>query len=1704
MMRTRKITITVLSVITAFCLCIAAAIGFIGGKSIAGAETVEIMNDHFSVAVGSNGYRNDKISDQYVTLTYDKTFTDEAGWLNNNNLTGLLADLCDYIVINGKTFGEIKQEQKSTGEYYSADNYQGKLNWPSWNPVCIQVSATRIDVYINRAFADIGAMTIGIKDGFSYTYNGTTFKTEGDLLYKGTITADNVSTPVFEKVENLNETVAAYVYNRGVEADAENAIYTGFRTFPLKGAANTLNTNKYVSGRSLADNYMYMKEYIKVNGKSVNYWNIIKRGTHSGSNDGTITDYFDYSSNPTGSTNANQCLPIVTQIMNDGEFKIWIHTEWAAKVGIDLNNFTITFEKGMPFVNTSGVVCRTANEFIATRTNGSWSAEATEIVEVMNDNFSVTIDANGYRGDWVSNQVIYLKYNGNFHATAAWLNDKVDGIADGLDLGNNLVINGLTFNEIKAMNLGDVYPQIDGFCTGLAKGWGPVAVLAETDGIKLEINRGFADIGAMTIGLKDGFTSVYNGVTYKVEGDLTFKATINATDTYTPVFKRVEEISETPVEYASSRVTENGTANGKYNCYRTFPLYGAAHALKATASGQKDGYIGGRYLCDNYLYLKEYIKIDGYSINYWNIAKYDSSEIDCTTNPKGTNSKQYNLPIVATINTNGEFQIYIHTEWAASVGIDLNNFTITFVSGMPYVDGDGNVCRTTNEYVADCENGDWHIEEVMNDNFSIEIDANGYRNDFLTDQWLYLNYTENFHANEAWLNDKADGKADGMDLGNYLLINGKTFNELNAEGIIGTTYPSRDGRANMLQKGGVWSPVAVDAFPSKIKIEVNRGFADLGALTIGIKDGFTTTYNGKTYKVVGDLIFKPTIDTSDYRPVFKNADEVTETPAEYATARGVETAGDHAVYTGFRTFPLYQAEHTLNTVHKGCWLNDHYKFFKNYIRINGYSVDYWNIVKYDDSLTYTTNPIGNSSATFSMPIVVCTDASYAGEFKIWIHTEWAAKVGIDLDNFTITFAEGMTFLDDGGNYCKTINEYVATRKNGYWNADTEGVIKTAGASVRLSERVEGETDRSAIRFDFNVTSEFLAKFIGNNGSFKTGVTSGVLLIPQNMLDGELDLSADESVVEKVTLKAGDWAVEDDTATAMVYLYNFPSTQFKRVICARAYIADGDTVYYSDTLERSLEQVVRSFIKDGGVTDENLKNLAAQYLSGANYYDLADYAETGILAVTAGDIVKNGEAYEDVTTDGTYSLNSDGTWSFVVGELSAEGFLTIADFPPKLRAEESVWKQRLQDYADLGFSTVLLTEDDYIILDKDADGNDIKGELNPTYVMILERLLSSGLDVWVRNYNNQDDYFTSKELTTNFQKYGKVTGFYMSDEPFTNETLATKWNQPGVSMDSYTGLIAWKNEYYPDDFWHINLVPSSSYNHWDNGSEGVNGGYGDYIQYYIDNVIKKLEGGGRTVCLDCYPLRENGAGIYKDYLFDLMTGANKTRDYNRTASVGNKATYGTCIQAFAFYGGQVKAKQRNIQSANDITFQLYTAMAMGASMFEYFAYSSDYTETNGVGKGYDCITTIDGTKTDVYNYVKAANEKAFGFSKVINAYEWQGATYSAGTVENENATGFAMVDGLKISDSDMGALKSYSSDYDAVIGCFKQGERDGYMITNYTDPENGKTTKVNLTFTGYKQANVYINGKFVTINLAADGSCSIDLLSGNAAFIIPIK
>lgn len=439
----------------------------------------------------------------------------------------------------------------------------------------------------------------------------------------------------------------------------------------------------------------------------------------------------------------------------------------------------------------------------------------------------------------------------------------------------------------------------------------------------------------------------------------------------------------------------------------------------------------------------------------------------------------------------------------------------------------------------------------------------------------------------------------------------------------------------------------------------------------------------------------------------------------------------------------------------------------------------------------------------------------------------------------------------------------------------------------------------------------------------------------------------------------------------------------------------------------------------------------------------------------------------------------------------EKFITIADMPPNPFDPEAV-----KLYKDMGFTHWVLTEDHVPLVEN--------GVLSESYQDAIELLAQEGFEVWIRNMQNDPEYFQietekagsnygyqyvlqPREITDDFQKFDAVTGFYMVDEPFQNTLQDDPSTQDREDLhpaiDQLGTLIEWKNKYYPDAFWHVNHVGSGSWNHWPAGTN-----YADFIDAYVENVLKKVESGGRSICMDHYPLPEGGGVIKEPFLHDVLVLAHATKNYNAEAGEDQQAVMGICLQTFQ----DVVLKLRDITSSSDVTLQMYTGMAAGAKLFEYFCYRS----LDGVGL-YGIID-MTGQKR-IYDYVLEANQRAMPFEKIVCAFDWQGMTVNHGSQSGPEDL-FEIVNHLLLEDT--GVLTDVDSRYDTIVGCFDQNGQPGYMAVNYTAPDLDLTNIVTLTFDGCQQALVYTESGVYQQNLV-DGQLRLTLPCGAAAFVIPV-
>lgn len=409
---------------------------------------------------------------------------------------------------------------------------------------------------------------------------------------------------------------------------------------------------------------------------------------------------------------------------------------------------------------------------------------------------------------------------------------------------------------------------------------------------------------------------------------------------------------------------------------------------------------------------------------------------------------------------------------------------------------------------------------------------------------------------------------------------------------------------------------------------------------------------------------------------------------------------------------------------------------------------------------------------------------------------------------------------------------------------------------------------------------------------------------------------------------------------------------------------------------------------------------------------------------------------------------------------------------------------------------------------------------------IENLDAKGLNVWLRTTSNKKDYLTDEFANLIAPYKDIIDGMYMNDEPFETEELYTyskeKYNadEATESFENLSGDMAtWFNTNLSNKYFHVNHVPVTSYNHY--GTKGLKAinysSYSNMFNNYKTNVLDKVTATDKqkTIGFDNYPFGYSttekiywwkpaettfqSTGLEPTYLVNLLIPA-------QTAKANNN-TYSVCIQTYDKIAG---SKKRVVDSKQEVTMQLYSSMACGASMFEYFLYHAQ--PATATVTGFDGIIDLNGNKKTIYDATKQANSEAFPFANIINTFDWQGAEVITGSdsknseaIKNVNNSGLTLV----LDNDNDGVLSASSATNDALVGYYKKGAYDGYMLANFNDPKVVSTkNSVKLTFAGCNTARVYTSesGKFTTkvVELAADGSYTFELQPGGGCFVIPVN
>ena len=329
--------------------------------------------DFSSVISGANGvFDYNNIGDITVSLPLSEQVSSYSGYLNDHltdwkDEKNNTVNIGEAIVINGKTFNywinfndsNLNIDSNNGHGIHQFPVYALSGGNPIFNPVAINVSASRIKFFFNTAFIPSDSITITFKANlFKAYYNNTLFTLSDDLTFCSTLNTSNygtVGTNITFTKSSPAETVGEYsITNAADNGEKTAANGAKFRKYTLW---TDIPRSTSINQAFPHDHYRYMFENIVFNGKTLQYYNVWGRG-----NDKDYTDLsnavlnIDYElDHPTSGINYNMVtyLSIATDQPN---YVVFVEIPNKLMEDFGYSTYSFSLRDGSAWASTSGTI----------------------------------------------------------------------------------------------------------------------------------------------------------------------------------------------------------------------------------------------------------------------------------------------------------------------------------------------------------------------------------------------------------------------------------------------------------------------------------------------------------------------------------------------------------------------------------------------------------------------------------------------------------------------------------------------------------------------------------------------------------------------------------------------------------------------------------------------------------------------------------------------------------------------------------------------------------------------------------------------------------------------------------------------------------------------------------------------------------------------------------------------------------------------------------------------------------------------------------------------------------------------------------------------------------------------------------------------------------------------------------------------------
>ncbi len=417
------------------------------------------------------------------------------------------------------------------------------------------------------------------------------------------------------------------------------------------------------------------------------------------------------------------------------------------------------------------------------------------------------------------------------------------------------------------------------------------------------------------------------------------------------------------------------------------------------------------------------------------------------------------------------------------------------------------------------------------------------------------------------------------------------------------------------------------------------------------------------------------------------------------------------------------------------------------------------------------------------------------------------------------------------------------------------------------------------------------------------------------------------------------------------------------------------------------------------------------------------------------------------------------------------YMTYGFWAPYEMTEES-----FEQYKDCGMNTLLMvnhsgarTTDEQFYL----GSNRTQAALELCRKTGLDAILNYGSWLGARIEKNFDS--ETPFSTYRYEEYEDIIkGVHISDEP-----KKIHWE----SVFDQTRVEDFK-EVYPNGYYYINLFGGPGATLYDT--------YEEYVDAYFE-YVNAAQFNKKWVSVDFYPYGAAG---------DTQLSWLQNYEVVAKAAKKNNAEFACYLQSGT--GGELRSTMRQ----GEMLQQMNVALCYGVRDFGYYCYAvpkgtplggMQFVGEDGTNYMYSqTILNYDGTPSEIYYYVQAANQWLADLADAIFAYSWT----ESFAVHGENDYGSAL-DFISDRVLENRTLKSVTATENVLVGCFDGEKGEAYLMTNFVDPQYETAVELTATFTDVQYVGVYTRGNEPCVVKLENGKYSVNLGAGEAVFLVPL-